>query len=487
MSKHIDRRTFLQSLGVVAATGLSGCTADRRIVVLGAGLAGLTAAYNLMKEGYEVIVLEGQGRVGGRVLTVREPFRAGGHAEMGAVRIFSTHAATLKYVEHFGLGPLEPHDAGDRVYFMRGRRFAAPAPGTAWPVADMSAAERADPFSFFGPYLGSGFGKLGDLDDARWPNSEASALDLDKVSFEQYMLEQGASTGWIDWFRAREGNVKRINACAGFASEKVSAGADGELPGSIRGGNDRLPKAFAAALGARIKLDSKVVRLEQDASEVRVTYLDAQGGQHHLSAARCVCALPFSTLRKVLIATPFADDKMRAIESLAYMPAARCHFQTGTRFWTRDPLGPIGGLNLVGADTFAGRIWNTSSQQADPTLGMIHSYMFDVEASEYALMPDRVNAMQRHIGGKLLPGLAEEQVVASAEKVWQEDPWVGGGWGWTGVAEMRSTHLARKRVEGRVHFAGEHTSIWIAWMNGAIESGERAANEIVAATARARG
>jgi monoamine oxidase len=365
---------------------------------------------------------------------------------------------------------------------MRGRRFVHPAAGQPWPVADMSEAEKANPYAFLARYLGSGFQKLGNLESARWPNDQTSALDLDKVTVEQYLLDQGASRGWIDWFCALEGNIKRINACAALAVEKVAAGREGEVAASIPGGNDRLPRAFAAALGARIKLGCRVVRLEQSASEVTVTYLDGQGRQNQLRADRCVCALPFSTLRKVIIATPFADDKMQAIESLRYMAAARSHFQTRTRFWTNDPLGSLGGLNLVGTDGMAGRIWNTSSQQADPTMGMIHAYMFDGEASAYAALPDRINAMRQHIGDRLVPGLTPDQVVASADKVWQEDPWVEGGWGSPGVNEMRDLHQARRRAEGRVHFAGEHTSkLWLAWMNGAIESGERAADEIVAA------
>src|SRR5262245_15024491 len=122
MSKHPSRRKFLQFLtgigtGLVAAGGHSpdaraqsgqGCN-GKRVVVLGGGLAGLTAAYRLMHQGYEVIVLEGQDRVGGRVLTVRDGFRAASHVEMGAMRIFSTHTATLKYVDLFKLGPLAPY------------------------------------------------------------------------------------------------------------------------------------------------------------------------------------------------------------------------------------------------------------------------------------------------------------------------------------------------------------------------------------------
>ncbi|MEH2500366.1 phytoene dehydrogenase-like protein [Bradyrhizobium sp. AZCC 1678] len=258
MHKHIDRRRLLEFLAALGAGSLSGCGDDvaststggnlgtngKGVIVLGGGLAGLTAAYNLMHKGYDIILLEGQDRVGGRVLTVRDGFKAGGHAEMGATRIFSTHAATLKYVKLFGLGPLKAYDEGKPVFFMRGQRFKPPSAGYSWPIADMTEAEKADPASFFGPYLHTGFEKVGDPHAANWPNDQPSALDLDKVAFEQYLLNQGASPGWVDWFRAMEGNIKRINACAGFAVEKVAAGVDGELPTSIPGGNDRLPQGL---------------------------------------------------------------------------------------------------------------------------------------------------------------------------------------------------------------------------------------------------
>jgi monoamine oxidase len=489
VSEHPNRRQFLQGMTAVGAGLLSACAhgqdagcGGKRVVILGAGLAGLTAAYRLMNQNYEVIVIEGQDRVGGRVLTVRDGFEAGGHAEMGATRIFSTHAATLKYVDLFKLGPLVPYDSRDRAFYMRGRRFMPPPTGRSWPIADLSAAEKTNPFAFLETYLGPGFAMLGDPTAAGWPNSEPGALDLDKVTVEQYLLNRGASRGWIDWFCALEGNVKRFNAFAGIATERLLAGFGGELPASIRGGNDRLPKAFAAALGDRVKLRCKVVRLEQSAAEATVTFVDAQGRQSQLRADHCVCALPFSTLRKVVIATPFPDDKMQAIASLRYMPAARCHFQTRTRFWGSDQLGPLGGLYLVGTDTFAGRIWNTSSQQADPVMGMIHSYMFDTDATEYASLSGRIDAMRRHIDDRLLPGLTPDQVVGAVEKVWQEDPWVEGGWAWAGLNAIDGPYLTIPRAERRVHFAGEHTSPLIAWMTTAIESGERAADEIIAAS-----
>ena len=169
------------------------------------------------------------------------------------------------------------------------------------------------------------------------------------------------------------------------------------------------------------------------------------------------------------------------------MASARGHFQTRTRFWERDQgqgdsPGSLGGLNLVNTDTYAGRIWNTSSQQAGSSGGLIHAYMFDVEALEYASHGrGRLHELGRFIGRELLPGL-EGEIVASVEKVWQEDPWVRGAWVWAQPGEMARMYQAMRRAEGRVHFAGEHTSAFIAYMNGAIESGERAAAEVLHAS-----
>ena len=174
---------------------------------------------------------------------------------------------------------------------------------------------------------------------------------------------------------------------------------------------------------------------------------------------------------------------MAAIDKLKYMAAARCYFQTRTRFWQDDPLGPLGGLNLVGTDTMAGRVWNTSSQQSNPELGMIHAYMFDTEALEFASHGHRRIAATRTLFHRLLPGI-RRQVIGVAHKAWQEDPWAGGGRGWTQPGELSWMFPAMRQPDGRVHFAGEHTSLWIAYMNGALESAERVVQEILFADAR---
>ena len=491
MTGSLDRRRFLQALAALSAAPLASlataprATADghgggRRVVVLGAGLAGLGAAYNLLRHGYDVTVLEAQDRPGGRVQTVRDGFHRGGHAELGAIRIFDSHEYTLRYASEFGLS-ITPYDTGARAFHMQGRRFLPPPAGQPWPLDAFAAGEQPDPAARFGDYLGSGFAKLGDVFDPGWPGTVPSALELDRTTMAGHMGAQGASATWRDWFFAQEGRIARVNAAAGFAVESLTTGT---MIGSITGGNDRLPMALAAALGHRVRFRSEVVRITQEKREVTIGFRD-RGGLHEIRADRCVCALPFAPLRRVTIATPFSAQKMAAIDQLRYMAAARCYFQTRSQFWQRDPLGPLGGLNLVGTDTMAGRVWNTSSQQADPRLGMVHAYMFDTEALEFAAHGHQRAAAMRRLMRRMLPGIRGE-IVGVADKAWQEDPWAGGGWGWTQPGELAWMFPAMRQVEGRVHFAGEHTSLWIAWMNGALESAERVVAEILHADGEPR-
>jgi monoamine oxidase len=156
--------------------------------------------------------------------------------------------------------------------------------------------------------------------------------------------------------------------------------------------------------------------------------------------------------------------------------------QTKTRFWRNDPLGALGGLDLVGTDTPTERIWNTSQLQPDPVMGMLQTYMFDQNALAFARIAPEERAPAAIKGAtKFLPDLAD-QVVASYSKVWSEDPWQKGAFAFLKPKEFGWMWPAARRAEGRVHFAGEHTSAWGAYQNGALESAERCVDEVLRAT-----
>src|SRR5205814_7472887 len=136
----MNRREFLQ-VGSLAALGVYGRRLDslqlsgrlrrhgaaKRVVILGAGLAGLAAAEELSNAGHVITVLEARMRPGGRVYTLRKPFTDGLYAEAGAGRIPSTHALTLKYIKRFNL-QLDPFwpESGSNVFLWRGKRQVVP-------------------------------------------------------------------------------------------------------------------------------------------------------------------------------------------------------------------------------------------------------------------------------------------------------------------------------------------------------------------------
>ena len=229
MTSGLDRRAFLRLAAAAAAVPLAGCTRSpssresKRVVVLGAGLAGLGAAYQLGKRGYEVTVLEAQHRPGGRVLTVRDGFQHGGHAEMGAVRIFDSHSHTQSYVKEFGL-ELLPYDDGLRAFVLRGRRFLPPEQGEPWPIPGLRADEQPDPARRFGIYLASGLDELGDITAPDWPAGVPSARALDRATMDGHLQDQGASPAWRDWFYAQHGRFARLNAAVAFALQSLPSG-----------------------------------------------------------------------------------------------------------------------------------------------------------------------------------------------------------------------------------------------------------------------
>lgn len=484
MRRIIDRRTFLGLLSMASSAAALGHTAQfkgKRVVVLGAGLAGLAAAWDLLSKGYDPVVLEAKDRPGGRVRTVRAPFRQGGYAEAGAVRIPSRHELTLKYIRLMGLeSKLVPYeqDTGARLWYLQRRRFATPAGD--WPLDGLTAQEKAAPFAMLQAYLGPALAAVGDPTAPDFPSS--AALELDVYRIDEYLRKAGASDTWIQILLASEGNARRMNALAVAMVEAPLLSSARTF--GLLGGNDQLPYAMAARLGHRVKYNSPVLRLAHGKDGVTVTYRDRSGAQHQAQADHCVCTLPFPVLRRVEIAPAFSANKMASIERYQLLPIARQYFQTQSRFWLDDRIGRLGGLNMVGTDTVVERVWNTSLLQPDPRMGMLHSYMFDDHAVAFASLDRRERARKwRRAISRFLPGLQDREVVATYAKVWQDDPWQRGGMAFIQPDQFKWLWPAARQAEGRVHFAGEHTSVFLGWQNGALESAERVVREIVETTA----
>ncbi len=475
MRDAILRRDFLR-LASAAGAGLwlGGCGNDQsnggsgnaEVVVLGAGMAGLTAAFELVKAGHRVLVLEAQERVGGRVLTSRG-FPGGAYGELGATRIPDVHEQTLGYVDELGL-TLEEFDSGDPLYYLKGNRFVH-HDGDAYPL-DLLPLEQEKGLGMWEDYIAAYFDAFGNVRDGSFPAPGAIAA-FDELVYVDFLRRNGASEDWLRLYGADQGSeIAKIGTLAWMVLEVADQLWDKTF--HIQGGNDRLPEALAARLGDRIQLGAAVQAIENGVDSVSVVY--TQGGKtRRVAADQVVCTLPFSILRDIPVTPGFSADKQRVIDELYMMPASRACLSTRTRFWKDEG---IGGLKIAKTDSPIERLWDLGSAVGGET-GMIQAYMQYQNAEAFAAVApaERQEYALSQIEA-FFPQIRDE-LTGYSEHVWGEDPFVKGAW--TDLLPGQAGFFSILGApEGRVHFAGEHTSVWAGWIQGAIESGKRAAHEI---------
>ena len=441
----------------------------RRIVVLGAGMAGLAAALEIKQAGHEVIVLEGQTRPGGRVHTLRAPFSDGLHAEAGAGRIPSTHHLTLSYVERYKL-TLDPFfpQSGSKVFLWRGARQVTPfgaGPDLSTLKTDLTAADRAVGFDGLqAKYFGDLLAKIEALPQDAWPLP--SLAPLGDISMADYLRAKGATPDVV------------ATLCGGFETDSVldfvhdAVSHAAPTLSKIRGGNDLLPYAMAAELSEVIHYGAKIVRIAHDADGVTIT-CETPTGRHELRADRAICTLPYTVLRDIEVAPGWSETKGRAVRGLYMGPVARVFVQTDSRFWQAD------GRNGFATVDQPMEIWSPTFKEPGRR-GLLMSYIYENLAVEYsALSEDAQVARTLDLFDQIHPGL-RDHVEGAATWSWLTHPWSKGAYAVIRPQDYKTVvpHLATP--EGRIHFAGEHASPWTGWIQGALHSGLRAAREVQA-------
>ncbi len=441
----------------------------------GGGLAGLSAAFELSQAGHDVTILEAQLRPGGRVLTLREPFSDGLYAEAGAARLHETHNFTLKYTQFFNLPivPFEPSQLAS-VHVFRGKRIAT-KPGQSLDLSEYPASItdgltpeerklRLD--GMWGKYVDSVTKQMTDPAGPDW--LPAAFRKYDGMNFREYLLDRGASPAATVALWGEEGTSEEFSAL--WMLRIMALDQNAHKTHKIRGGTDLLPKAFAARLAEKILYGTRVVRLDQDDRGVRVVFLQA-GTPQTLAGDYLICAIPFSILRDIDVSPPFSPEKRRTIEQLSYASAARVFLQCRKRYWRDEGFRGFGWADPLG------EVWDPTFDQPGER-GILVSFQRGKQSRQIAEMreSERVRFTLEEMN-KVFPGIYS-YFEGGTSKCWEEDPWVRGAWTYFRPGQMLSQlpHIAR--AEGRVLFAGEHSSAWNGWMQGALESGNRAAREV---------
>lgn len=486
MSRVIDRRQFVRGLGLSAAAlalgpgiaragrrgGIKLMGLPKNVVVLGGGLAGLAAGLELKRAGHNVTILEARKFAGGRVQTIRD-FADGQYAEAGATSFPASHTFTYGYATDFGL-PLRPAFGFglDSIANIRGSLFRINSQGQASVPFHLTSSERAaGVFGLTSLYLGTYMDDVGNPRKPDWPPEELSALDA--FSLQQLLSDLGASNGAIDIIAASQlgllgFGLDSFSAMDGVVTEAI---AQNDIFFEIVDGNDRLASKLKKKVKKQFQKSSVVKRIEQNQDGVTVTY-DHPDGVQTITADRVICTLPFPILKEIEVSPAFPEDKQRAINELKLTPVTRTYLQFRKRVWEQAGLSGYGLTDLPIQNTYS----PTTTQGGSS--GILTSYAGGQRALDLSAMSedDRQSFVLRQMGN-LFTGLADK-FESGLSQIWHEDPWARGGFAYFEPGQMATLLPITQRPEGRIHFAGEHTSAWHGWMNGALESGNRAAEEV---------
>lgn len=424
-----------------------------RVVVIGAGLAGLTAARYLERAGARVTIVEARDRIGGRVWTLREGFAEDQHGELGADLIEGEQKDVLALAKALKL---------DAVRILR----------RGWGLRTRAAGTQAAATTF--------------RDAAKRLGPEVEAFKAAGCRWESGVARELARHSVADWLR-------RTRADAAFAAGMtalrnfyladpddlsllmlVDQFAEGDAPGAsamyrLRDGNDALPAAIVRELKATIHLDTPVTRLSWRGRRVRIALASRPASE--LTADFVVCAVPATTVRRIVFEPELPDDQVKAIRTLHYGPATKVLLQFERRFWKG-----IARRSAYASDGPTGALWDGNEQQAR-TPGIL-TLLAGGDAS------GELHALIVHSGWsgvvRRLRWLGRPSpLLAAASMSWEQDPWSRGGYAVLGPRFDPALRASLARPAGRVVFAGEHTSMkWQGYMNGAVESGRRAAIEV---------
>jgi len=474
----LARRQFLSSVLILPFIKFS--KPEKSVLILGAGLSGLSTAYELSLRGYKVTVIEARDYAGGRVFTLRKPFLDNQYVELGGELIGDGYKRFLKYAKNFsvefeenltstetGGSVANPQRGISSSAILRGKLFAVGSLLNENPYS-LSKEEASDlPPAILFKHIAAVASEL---------RAEPSKIfDYDKFSLADFLRNRGVS----------EQMIKLIDISLNYNSiETVSMGgvlwdarkrlAAGTKPIKIVGGNDRISKALfenAVKLGARFIFQAEVKRIFQNESSARVTFAK-NGRVESLEAERVVCTIPFSVLREIIFEPSLPEAKSKAIGELAYTRITKVFLQAERTAWDEKNLG-----TSIWTDTPCERIFNAAGKKGD-RLGIftIWTEGRGAEIPESMRDDERIKWGKREFV-KALPFM-KDKIRKTATKSWTLDRYARGAYAHFTVGQLTSLQPFLKMPVGRIHFAGEHTAEKFPGMEGALESAERVVAEI---------
>jgi monoamine oxidase len=469
-----DRRRFLAASAAAGAgllLSMSGCAAPGRgrgsggrVIVIGAGFAGLACAYELTRAGWDPVVLEARNRVGGRVLSfnasIGGEFVAGRNIEGGGELVGSNHPHWAAYAERFGLRFLDAVD-NEKLAFpvlLGDRALEADEALAIYEAIDrVLPAITADARAI----------------DAEAPWLSPRAAHFDARSVARRLGELGLSP---DALRALDAMLSGDNAAASARQSDLAllaAVKGGGLEAywtesevyRCDGGNQRLAIELARALADRVRLGTPVASVRMLGDRVIVT----TGAGGIVEGEHAVLAAPPTVWGKILFDPPLppglAPQTGVAVKYLA---------RVRSRFWEAEGKNP----DALGDGLFTWT-WDGTNNQTDPGEACLTAFSGGPVAERArAITAEGRDAAYAGAISRVFPGFPAS-FVESRFMDWPADLWTGTGYCFPAPGEVTTILPKLHAGLGRLHFAGEHTSpAFAGYMEGALESGARVARRI---------
>ena len=481
----IGRRTILQS-GAAAGLGLllpaTGLAAGARIAVVGAGLAGLTAAYRLRQAGFSPELFEASTRLGGRCYSARGVFAEGQVAEHGGEFIDTGHKAISNLARELGLTlddvlvATPPHS--HPLYAAGGQPY--------------TLAEATRDWQPLYPVLQAQAGSLGDYS---YRKAGAAARQFDAMTIADWVgayvpggragsLGQLIENAFAEENAADADQQSALNVIGVLAVDPPQDfnlyATDSDQRFHVRGGNDRIPTRLGELLGAKVRTGmplTAIARLPD--GRMRLSF-GRDGGTTDAVYDRVILALPFPVLATAVDFgnAGFRPLKRQAIAGLPMGKSVKFQLQFSHRAWT--DIGCTGEVRLPSA-VFQ-TTWEVTRSQPGEA-GILNFFSGGSRARKAAGIDAATLASQVLADvAPLLPGLQWNGRLT--KDAWEQNPWSLGSYSYYPPGYQTTLYGIEREPEGNCYFAGEHTAAQNGYMNAAVESGIRAARQVIASLSR---
>ncbi|MGM0924170.1 MAG: FAD-dependent oxidoreductase [Bacillota bacterium] len=456
----------------------------KKIIILGAGIAGMAAAYELGKAGYDCEILEARNRTGGRNWTVRKGtteteingvkqtsnFDKGQYMNAGPARIPQNHV-TIDYCRELGV---------ELEVFANSNEFSYYYQENAGPLSNQKIRKgtlKSDTRGYISELLAK-------VADKTALDSPLSKDDIERL--RAYLKSEGDLSADYTYKGSSRRGYKELpggglqpgTKDTPYAfKELLQSGMMNNISGDYSftqqpmmfqpvGGMDQIPKALEEKLHGQITFGAEVQEIRQSADGVRIVYKTKENGKtKEIRGDYCICTIPLPVLKN--IPADFTAPMKNAIRNIEYAKTGKIGFQFKNRFWEQDDR-ILGGITTTNMDI--SQIWYPSNDYLTQKGVLIGYYNFGQNAIDYG----NLSLSQRHAralsqGGKIHPQFARE-IENSFSVAWHKIKYNEGGWAEYSSSDRENYYPVLNEPQGRIHLAGEHLSYLTGWMAGAFES-----------------